>query len=49
MSQYYGLEVLKYMRMIYNLHIKLPYITYKSLYSKQMLTISINMKGLQEH
>ena len=49
MSQYYGLEVLKYMRMIYNLHIKLPYITYKSLYSKQMFTISINMKGLQEH
>jgi len=49
MSQYYGLEVLKYIKYIYKLHIKNRYITYKGLYSKQMLTISINMKGLQEH
>jgi len=29
MSQYYGLKVLKYMRSLYNLHIKLQDITYE--------------------
>ncbi len=29
MSQYYGLEVLKYIRMLYNLHTKLQDITYE--------------------
>ena len=29
MSQYYGLEVLKYMRSLYNLHTKLQDITYE--------------------
>ena len=43
------LEVFIYIGLIYKLHIKNRYITYKELYSKQMLTISINMKGLQEH
>jgi len=30
MSQYYGLEVLKYIRSLYNLHIKLQDITYEA-------------------
>ena len=29
MSQYYGLEVLKYIKALYNLHIKNIYITYE--------------------
>ena len=29
MSQYYGLEVLKYIRSLYNLHTKLQDITYE--------------------
>ncbi len=46
MSQYYGLEVLKYIKYIYKLHIKNRYILY--VYNIYIKYIS-NMKGIQEH
>jgi hypothetical protein len=42
MSQYYGLEVLKYIKALYNLHIKNIYITYEVKSVAKMSQILLN-------